>query len=44
MITTEAATFTYQQLLNGLKEMAGPFVDVMRFLTIAEMDWLINKS
>lgn len=41
MITTEAATLQIKNL-NGLKEMAGPFVGVVQFLTIAEMDWLIN--
>ena len=41
MITTEAATLQINSL-NGLKEMAGPFVGVMQFLTTAEMDWPIN--
>ena len=41
MVTTEAATLQINNL-NGLKERAGPFVGVMQFLTIAEMDWPIN--
>lgn len=43
MITTKAATLQITNL-KGLKEMAGPFVGLMQFVTIAEMDWPINYN